>query len=143
MAARPASSRPHILIVSDDTDLADFLGDGLLVAGFWTSTVASPFQALEVFRVRGFDLLLVDAGLGGFGAGELVRRLRGRPSGGAAASPARTDIPIVLLAADRAEIGAGVAGADEMIVAPFDIEQLAPRLFALVGAWREANPDRP
>jgi DNA-binding response OmpR family regulator len=145
LGERRSHVRPHLLIVGDDPDLASFLAEGLLLAGFWTSTVASPFQVLEVFRLRSFDLVLIDAALGGFGAIELVRRLRGRsdrsPSGGQ-----RTDIPIILVAAGSAEVGSEAvtgSGADGLLVAPLDLEEIAPRIFRVVEAWRQSHPDRP
>ena len=64
----PALQRPHVLIVSDDPELTAFLGEGLVYAGFWTSAIASAVQALEVFRLRSFDVLVLDAALGGIGA---------------------------------------------------------------------------
>ena len=144
MGERRSSHRPHLLIVGDDPDLAVFLAEGLLLAGFWTSTVASPFQALEVFRLRSFDLVLVDAALGGFGALELLRRLRGR-SDRAPSGAQRTDIPILLVAADPAEgdpEAAASAGADGVLVAPLDLDDMAPRIFDVVEAWRRAHPGR-
>lgn len=149
--ARPGlgTTRPHILIVTDDTDLAAFLGEGLLYAGFWTSTVASALQTLEVFRLRSFDLALVDAGLAGLGGLELVRRLRGRsgraaPGGGG--TPARTDVPLLLITGAPGEVAAAeaaAAGVDGLLDPPLDLEELAPRLFGLVAAWRASHPDRP
>ena len=68
--------RPHVLIVSDDLDLSQFLRDGLTIAGFWTSVVASALQTLELFRLRTFDLMLLDALLEGLGFEELLQRLR-------------------------------------------------------------------
>jgi DNA-binding response OmpR family regulator len=59
--------RPHVLIVSDDTGLAGFLGEGLIYAGLWTSTIASAMQVLEVFRLRTFDAMILDAALGHIG----------------------------------------------------------------------------
>ena len=81
-----ALERPHVLIVSADPDLTAFLGEGLIYAGFWTSVIADAFQALEVFRMRSFDIILLDAALGGIGALEFVQRLRGRDAAGAGAA---------------------------------------------------------
>jgi len=148
MTSTPAAigtARPHILIVSDDPDLAQFLGEGLLYAGFWTSTVASALQALEVFRLRTFDLVLVDAAIAGFGAFEMIRRLRGRSDRAASDHP-RTDVPILLVADTPSPIPAEeatAAGADAVLAPPLELEELAPRLFAAVAAWRAAHPDRP
>lgn len=140
---REANRRPHLLIVSDDTDLAQFLGEGLVIAGFWTSTVASALQCLEVFRLRTFDLMIIDPLLGGLGAVELVARLRspesdhGRP---------RSDIPIIAIAGSHDEIALMTPVAhhlDDVVRAPIEIEDLALHLLGVVRAWREVHPDRP
>ena len=139
----PALQRPHVLVVSDDRDLTDFLGEGLVYAGFWTSVIANAIQALEVFRMRSFDLMVVDAELGGIGAAELVRRLRGRSD--RAAPTALTDIPILAIASDRARDPTPLlrAGVDSLFEAPIELEDLAADLTTLVQRWREAHPDRP
>jgi len=138
-----AHTRPHLLIVSDDPDLASFLSEGLMLAGFWTSVVASALQTLEVCRLRGFDLLLVDAGLAGLGPAELIHRLRARAL---EAGRARVgcDVPMMVVAGDAAGVPpALVAAADGVLRPPLDIEDLAPRLLAAVTAWRSDHPDRP
>src|SRR5829696_1631250 len=98
----PALQRPHVLIVSDDPELTEFLGEGLIYAGFWTSTIASAMQTLEVFRLRSFDVMVLDAALGGIGARELLSRLRAQSD--RATATERTDIPILVIAASQAEL---------------------------------------
>jgi len=135
--------RPHVLIVSDDLDLSQFLQSGLMVAGFWTSIVASALQTLEIFRLRTFDLMLIDALLEGLGARELVQRLRSEVEPG---GQPRTDIPILLIAGSEHEIDAEQAadmGASGVIYAPIEIVVLALDLFSQVREWRDAHPDRP
>jgi DNA-binding response OmpR family regulator len=139
-----ALQRPHILIVSDDEGLSSFLAEGLIYAGFWTSVIASAMQTLEVFRLRTFDVTIVDAALGGLGALELLRRLRGRSS--RATGVERTDIPILLIGASPSEITADLTdlvGQDSIVVAPIEIEHLAERIWREVTAWRGLHPDRP
>jgi DNA-binding response OmpR family regulator len=139
-----ALQRPHVLIVSDDRELTDFLGEGLVYAGLWTSTIASAMQALEVFRLRSFDIMLLDAALGGIGALELLRRLRGRSD--RAETTERTDIPILVIAASGDEVDPALAlsaGADGVIAAPIELEDLAQEIARTVKAWRERHPGRP
>ena len=139
----PALQRPHVLIVSDDPELTAFLAEGLVYAGFWTSAIASAVQALEVFRLRSFDVMVLDAALGGIGAIELLRRLRGRSD---RATPAeRSDIPILIIAASSDELDPTLAkqsGADAVILAPIELEQLAVDLGRAVTTWRALHPDR-
>lgn len=96
---RLASERPHVLIVTSDDDLKIFLAEGLLIGGFWTSTVASGIQAIEVSRLRTFDVVLLDLDVQGFGGLEILRRLRStaRQSTRSAIQPPLTDAPIILL----------------------------------------------
>ena len=139
----PALRRPHVLIVSDDLELTAFLGEGLVYTGFWTSTIASAVQALEVFRLRSFDVMILDAALGGIGAIELVRRLRGRSDRATAAE--RTDIPILIIAAPNDELDptlAEQAGANSVIQAPIELEQLTVDLGREVTTWRALHPSR-
>lgn len=137
--------RPHVLIVSDDLGLSRFLSEGLLVGGFWTSVIASGIQVLEVFRLRTFDLVLLDAGLSGVGSMEVLRRLRGWFEGEIDPALQRTDIPILLVAAAADEVDeAGVAqyGGNGVLYAPLEIGELAPQLMQVVLAWRMAHPGR-
>ena len=133
--------RPHILILSDDAGLSSFLSEGLVLGGFWTSVIASGIQALEVFRLRSFDLVMLDATLSGMGAIELIRRLRSPDSTG----QPRVDIPLLVVAGGFEEIDARKAaesGADGTIYPPIDLEDLVPTLFGAVERWRAAHPDR-
>ena len=142
-ASSDALRRPHVLVVSDDTGLSGFLNEGLVMAGCWVSVVASGLQVLEVFRLRTFEMIVLDAALGGLGASELVRRLRlvddetGRP---------RSDIPLLLIAEHPREVevtGVDVSLTDGLALAPVEIESLALEIFAIVRRWRERHPDRP
>jgi DNA-binding response OmpR family regulator len=136
--------RPHVLIVTDDEDLREFLSDGLVLAGFWASTVASALQTLEIFRLRTFDLAIVDLALGGMSGIELIRRLRGQP--GTFSADTRTDIPILALVDDPVSPIAEEAmnaGADGLLAPPIELEELAVNLNSVVRMWRDMHPDRP
>ena len=138
-----ASRRPHVLIVSDDTGLSGFLNDGLIMAGCWTSVVASGLQVLEVFRLRTFELAVIDVALGGLGASELIRRLDVIDD---QTGLARSDIPLLVIAERDEEIhAAGIdpVTVDGIVLAPIEIEDLALAIYATVRRWREAHPDRP
>jgi DNA-binding response OmpR family regulator len=139
-----ALQRPHILIITDDPDLTDFLGEGLVYAGFWTSVIASALQTLEVFRLRSFDAIILDADLGGIGALELVRRLRGRSD--RSPEDERTDIPILLISQPPGEMDPTEQlnlDVDAVISPPIELEDLAAVLNQIVAAWRMRRPGRP
>src|SRR5262245_12041721 len=138
-----ALQRPHVLVVTDDPDLSDFLAEGLVYAGLWTSVIASAVQTLEVFRLRSFDALLLDSALGGMGAIELVRRLRGRSDRSNGFE--RTDVPILLIVdvpdgVDAAFVDA--LGIDRQIHPPIELDDLANEITRVVTAWRALHPGR-
>jgi CheY-like chemotaxis protein len=138
-----ALERPHVLIISADPDLIAFLGEGLIYAGFWTSVIADAFQALEVFRLRSFDIILLDAALGGIGALEFVQRLRGRSD--RSRGEVRSDIPLVLIAAEEAEIPPAMQQGDDpfaTLLAPVELPEIAATLMDAVTTWRRSHPDR-
>ena len=138
-----ALERPHVLIVSADPDLIAFLGEGLIYAGFWTSVIADAFQALEVFRLRSFDIILLDAALGGIGALEFFQRLRGHSD--RASGDVRSDIPLVLIAAQASEIPPDIQQDDDpaaTLLAPVELPEIAATLMDAVTAWRRSHPDR-
>ena len=138
MTVNRPDQRPHVLIVSDDQGLAEFLSEGLTIAGFWTSVIASALQTLEVFRLRTFDLIIVDAALDGLGAEQLLVRLLG--ANGSAAS---TDRPVIIFAGSDEEMSperAEELGAGRIYYPPVDIEPLALDLFGMVDEWRALHP---
>jgi len=142
MPTDSALHRPHLLVITDDQDLRDFLGEGMILGGFWISTVASALQALEVFRLRTFDLALVDLALGGMSAVELIKRLREPVEG----TRMRSDIPVVAIADVSGSVisdAASDAGADDVISPPFDLADLVIYLHEAVKSWRAQHPGRP
>ncbi len=141
--------RPHVLIISDDPSLVSFLAEGLPLGGFWTSVIASGLQALEVFRLRQFDLIAVDASLQTFDALELMRRLRGK-SERARGAAARTSAPFVVFGVlgtdnpqdhpDDLDQELGIA---DRIEPPVELEDVVPALHRAFAQWRRDHPDTP
>jgi len=143
--AQRHNERPHVLIISDDPALAEFLSQGLPLGGFWTSLIASGLQALEVFRLRQFDVIAIDASLQSFNAVELMRRLRG-VSPRAEASAARTSAPFVVFG-ELPPSGEAPSdddlGIDARILPPVELEEVVPILHGVFAKWRAAHPDAP
>lgn len=143
LQARQQFERPHVLIVSDDMSLSTFLEEGLPLGGFWTSVIASGLQALEVFRLRQFDIVIVDAALQSFGAMEFVRRLRG-VSDRITTSQPRTAAPIVIVSEEPVTIpdqDRETLGISRTLHAPLELDDVARELHEIFQMWREANPD--
>lgn len=126
-----AADYPEVLLVSADLGLTRFLSEGLLPEGFWTSEVRSGLQALEVFRLRTFDIVLVDAALSDLPVDALVARLR--QSHDASGNEVRQSgsVPIVLIAGMAQELepyDLGAIGPAGVFVAPFELSDLVVRL---------------
>lgn len=142
IAARKHSERPHILIVCDDPSLAQFLNEGLPLGGFWTTVISSGLQALEIFRLRRFDVIVIDWDLSSFKAHELIRRLRG-VSGRSEESNARTTAPIAVISehpVDLDESETTRLEINRMLHAPLELDEVIAELHAIFDEWRERYP---
>lgn len=148
LEARQSSERPHVLIVTDDPGLSMFLAEGLPLGGFWASVIANGLQALEVFRLRQFDLIVVDAGMQSFDAAEFLRRLRGISDLDRGGAP-RTSAPAVVIHAaspsgTEAMAGSSVElGVAATLVAPLELEDIVRVLHQVFQDWRQNHPDTP
>jgi two-component system, OmpR family, response regulator PrrA len=120
----------RVLVVEDDDAVRSAVDRGLGVHGFDVSSVADAESAIEVVARRRPDVMIVDIGLPGMSGVELCTRLRGLD----------VDTPILILSA-RDQVGDRVAGlqagADDYVVKPFSLDELAARLHALL---RRARP---
>jgi len=120
-------SAPHILVVEDETALAELIRYNLEAEGFRT-TVAPDGEEAEVLVAEDvFDLIVLDWMLPGISGLELCRRLR--------RGEATRALPVLMLTA-RGEEGdriRGLAtGADDYVVKPFSMRELLLRLRAVL-----------
>jgi DNA-binding response OmpR family regulator len=142
--ARAVAHRPHVLVISHDVGLVEFLTEGLVIGGFWVSSVSGGILTLEVFRLRSFDLVLMDTDLPGLATTDLLGRLRA--TAGEDAGRRTIDLPILMVAGSAGAHDADFwrrAGADGSLVPPLDLDDLVPRLHTVVEEWRVRHPDRP
>ena len=116
----PVTNR--VLVVDDDTALAEMLGIVLRAEGFEPVFCADGDSALAVFRESKPDLVLLDVMLPGKDGVEVCRAIR-----------AESGVPIVMLTArtDTLDVVAGLEnGADDYIHKPFKPKELVARLRA-------------
>ena len=110
----------RVLVVDDDTALAEMLGIVLRGEGFEPSFVADGDKALAAFREAKPDLVLLDLMLPGRDGIEVCRLIR-----------AESGVPIVMLTAksDTVDVVVGLeSGADDYIVKPFNPKELVARI---------------
>ncbi len=110
----------RVLVVDDDTALAEMLGIVLRAEGFEPVFCADGARALAVFRESRPDLVLLDLMLPGRDGIDVCRAIR-----------AESGVPIVMLTAksDTVDVVIGLeSGADDYVVKPFKPKELVARV---------------
>lgn len=118
----------RILLVEDDPLLGDGLTAGLRQAGFAVDWVKDGVAADHALKSESFDLVVLDLGLPRLSGMEVLRRLRERPGDAGGNTPV-----LVLTARDATgdKVAGLDAGADDYLVKPVDLDELAARVRAL------------
>ena len=114
----------RILLVEDDPQLGDGLTIGLRQAGFAVDWVKDGNSADHALQSETFDLVVLDLGLPRLSGMEVLRRARGR----------RQTLPVLILTARDAtgdKVSGLDGGADDYLVKPVDLDELAARIRAL------------
>ena len=110
----------RILVVDDDTALAEMIGIVLRTEGFEPSFCADGAAAVDAWRQERPELVLLDLMLPGMDGIEICTRIR-----------AESGVPIIMLTArtDTADVVRGLeSGADDYIVKPFNPKELVARI---------------
>ncbi|ANQ83354.1 response regulator [Azoarcus olearius] len=113
----------RILLVEDDALLGDGLQAGLRLAGFNADWVRSAEAAETALALEHFSAVVLDLGLPGRDGNSLLAALRQR----------HDDIPVLILTARDAvadKVRGLDLGADDYMVKPVDLDELAARLRA-------------
>ncbi len=115
----------RLLLVEDDTMIGEAVRLGLRRQGLAVDWVQDGAAAKAALSAENFDLMLLDLGLPKLDGLQLLQWLRGTGS----------TLPVLILTArDSVEdrIKGLDAGADDYIVKPFDLDELAARLRAVL-----------
>lgn len=128
----------HILIIEDDSDIAESLVYNFKREGFATSVAESGEKGLRMAlnEKQSPAVIILDIMLPGMTGIELCRRLRKEPL------TAKT--PIIMLTAKAAEADrvAGLdIGADDYMVKPFSVKELIARVRAVLRRSSDGTPE--
>jgi two-component system OmpR family response regulator/two-component system response regulator QseB len=113
------------LLIEDDALLGDGVKAGLEQAGFSVDWVQDGVAGELALAATPYTALVLDLGLPRLSGLELLRRMRGKGS----------KIPVLILTARDAvedRVRGLDSGADDYVVKPFDLHELAARLRALI-----------
>ncbi len=124
MSPTEQPTRGSVLVVDDDSSLAEMLSIVLRQEGFESRIVTRGDEALEAFRSFKPDLVLLDLMLPGKDGIDVCKEIR-----------AESGVPIVMLTAkgDTIDVVVGLeSGADDYVVKPFKPKELVARIRARV-----------
>jgi two-component system OmpR family response regulator len=123
----------RVLLVEDETALAETLAAGLRADGFAVDIAGDGVQALTRMQTIKYDALVLDIMLPGLSGYEVVRRLRSEG----------VWVPVLMLTAKDGEYDEADAldlGADDYLTKPFSYVVLLAHLRAVI---RRGAPERP
>ena len=127
---------PHVLVIEDEDALSALLHYNLDKEGYEVTIAADGEEALVVIDERPPDLIVLDWMLPKVSGVEVCRRLRARPE--------TRNMPIIMLTARGEEtdrIRGLDTGADDYIVKPFSMSELAARIRAVLRRIRPGLAD--
>jgi two-component system catabolic regulation response regulator CreB len=116
--------RVTVLIVEDETAIADTIQYALETEGFTPLWAATGQEALDQFDTAAVDLIVLDIGLPDINGIELCKQLR-----------QKSNVPIIFLTARDAEVDRVVGleiGGDDYVVKPFSPRELTARVKAIL-----------
>ncbi len=118
------ANQTRIIIVEDDTDLADLLAQYLLADGYEVDIAANASELRRIHRAKAASLILLDLNLGNEDGLKLAYEFA-----------SHTTLGIIIItgrAALQDRIEGLDAGADDYIIKPFEIDELRARVRAVL-----------
>jgi two-component system copper resistance phosphate regulon response regulator CusR len=115
----------RLLVIEDETRIADFLGRGLESAGYAVDVAHDGHSALDMVHATEYDLIVLDLGLPDVDGLTVLEKVRNR----------KTSPPVLILSARGAvddRVKGLEQGADDYLVKPFAFVELLARVRVLL-----------
>ena len=122
----------HVVLIEDETSISEPLRDALNAEGFAVTVASTGGEGIRLVAAERPDLVLLDIGLPDMDGRDVCRKLR-----------SSSEVPIIMLTARGTETDRVVGlelGADDYIVKPFSVAELAARMRAVLRRARN-GPD--
>ena len=124
----------RILIIEDDTAIAELERDYLEVSDFEADIAADGITGLEMVDEKAYDLIILDVMLPVMDGFEVLKKLR-----------EKTNAPIMMVTARKEDVdkilGLGL-GADDYITKPFSPSELVARVKAHIASFERLTSDK-
>ena len=118
----------RVLIVDDDVELCELVGQYLNSQGFQTDAVYDGSSAVQLALDGDYALVILDVMLPGVRGFEVLRQIR-----------AKSDLPVIMLTAHGEDVDRIVGlelGADDYLPKPYNPRELAARMHAVLRRTR-------
>lgn len=121
----------NILVVEDDNDINQLLCKIIKKSNYFPQPAYSGTEALLYLEKQEWDLILLDLMLPGMSGEDILAKIT-----------AQSPVPVIIISAketQQTKINSLLAGADDYITKPFDIEEVSARIDSLLRRYRRTS----